>query len=142
MFLKTLNVCIGGDKDHLAQVVRTLQKSSIPVAAVRDGDMPDNAKDNIFKLPGTKAPEKELFESPNVITWISDGLSVQSAEVAAAIQGRDHHEWINVLAEIVCRSKESLLHDLAATYVNGLPETETSSLVALLKAAVDARPKS
>jgi predicted ATPase len=137
LFLRTLNICVSGDKDHLSQVVRTLQRSDLKVAAVRDGDMGDSVRENIFKLPGSLAPEKEMFGARKVLEFIDQRLGISKQQLDAAIQGSDHHEWITILADMAIRSSESLRHDLAEAYVQGLPETEVTTLVELLKAAVE-----
>jgi predicted ATPase len=61
--LPTWGIHIGGDKVQIGTTVRCLQGTGIPVAAVRDGDVGDAPKENLFKLPGKLAPEKEIFRS-------------------------------------------------------------------------------
>lgn len=41
------------------------------LAAVRDGDVGDALKENIFKLPGTMPPEKEIFQSPTLEKYVA-----------------------------------------------------------------------
>ena len=61
VFLKAIAIYDLGDKDFIGKTVAKLQSTGIPIAAVRDADKSGNPSQNIFKLPGSQPPEKEVF---------------------------------------------------------------------------------
>ena len=137
--ISTWGIHSGGDKDRIATAIRCLKGTGIPLAAVRDPDMPDTPKDNIFKLPGSLPPEKEIFQSPAFEKHLNDVYAFSLSNFRATLCGTDHHNWFPVLATKLGTNEKALLWEAARVYVSGLPEIGTSSLVALLKEASQQR---
>ena len=135
MIAPTWGIHVGGDKDRLAGTIRCLQGTGIPIAAVRDGDTGETPKENIFKLPGTLPPEKEIFQSPVYEKHLADTYGVNLNDFRATLTGADHHQWFNLLAAKLGIDQKALIWESARVYVSGLPERETATLVALLKEA-------
>jgi predicted ATPase len=133
--LPTWGIHIGGDKDRIGTTVRCVQDTGIALAAVRDGDVGDAPKENIYKLPGTLPPEKEIFHSPAFEKYLADTYSMVLADFRAGIIGTDHHQWFGLLASKIGVNPIALIWESAKVYVSGVPEIETSTLVTLLKEA-------
>lgn len=134
-FLSTIHVGIGGDKDEIARTVRGLVDTGLKVAAVRDGDKAGAASENIFKLPGTRPPEIEVFESATVVGYVQDRYGVNLIDFRASMSGINHHDWFSRLAFRCAVDEVALIAECARAYVTDLPEGESSTLVTLLKEA-------
>lgn len=137
----TWGIHIGGSNDRLAETMRCLKGSGIPLAAVCDGDTPDTPKENIFKLPGSLAPEKEIFQSSAVEKHLADTYGLKLADFRTTLIGTDHHQWFNRLGSKLGIDPMALIWETARVYVSALPETETSILVTLLKEASQQKKK-
>jgi len=135
-FLRAVKIYIGGDTDALQKTMKTIANTSLPVAAVRDGDKQGNPKESIFKLPGTRPPEQELLFSAPVQTFIRETYGVDTGDFLAAMHGRDHHEWFNHLAAQVATARPALLQQAAQIYARHVPANEVVALVQLLKGTI------
>jgi len=133
--LPTWGIHIGGDKDRIGTTVRCLQDTGIALAAVRDGDVGDAPKENIFKLPGTEPPEKEIFQSAAFEKYMAETYGIDLANFRAGLMGKDHHQWLGLLASKIGVNPVALTWAAANVYVSGVPEAETSILVTLLREA-------
>lgn len=135
-FLKTIAIHDLGDKDFIGKTVAKLQSTGMPVAAVRDGDKQGNPSQNIFKLPGTKAPEIEVFVNTEVERCLLSNYGINLKDFMASISELDHHDWFTRLANELTLDESSLTCELARIYARAIPETEASSLIDQLKAAI------
>jgi predicted ATPase len=134
-FLKSLNICVGGDKDRIRNTVLGLKDTFILIAAVRDADKEHSPKDNIFKLPGSKPPEQELFGSKAVAEHIQKHYAMSLGDFLIEVAGMDYHSWCERLATRVAGDRAAVTWELAREYARALPEIESSNLVTLLKEA-------
>ena len=105
------------------------------MAAVRDGDQPEIPSDNIFKLPGTEPPEKEIFKHSAIRVQMSETYGIPWDDFVATLSGIDHHDWIARLAQRIDVDGEMLLGEIARIYANGIAEFEAVTLINLLKEA-------
>jgi predicted ATPase len=135
-FLKTIGICSTGDTKTIHNVMMALAESGLPVAAVRDGDKGGQAKQNIFKLPGTFPPEKEILANGNVQAHVLETYGVDLPKFLALSPDLDHHEWFGRLSDALAVDENALVHETAKVYARSLPETEVDSLVEQLKEAV------
>lgn len=132
-FLTTVAIVPGGDKDRIANTVRGLTGTKLPVACVRDGDKEGAPKENIFKLPGTLPPEKEMLKSGSVISFLQDKYHISVPDFMTRVGESNHHEWFKRLAERLNVSEDALVAEVASVYVSGLPLSEVTALVNLLR---------
>ena len=137
-FLGSLSIVVGGSVDILRKTMQGLRNTGLNVAAVLDGDMAAVPADNIFKLPGTLPPEKEIFASTPFATWLARRYRITVADFQTQIRGADHHEWLQKLAIQVRANKEALISESARAYVDGLSGAEKSALLASLRSALRA----
>ncbi len=134
-FLHSIGIYPSGDKDIIANTVRTLKSTGLPVAAVRDADKGASPTENIFKLPGVQPPEKELFAHPAVKTYIQSNYGVDMDDFSARLNGVNHHYWFEKLADYINKNEFALINEVAKVYACSLPELEVSTLIAQLKEA-------
>jgi predicted ATPase len=134
-FHQSLHICVGGDKDRIRQTVVGLKQTSILIAAVRDGDKEGDPRENIFKLPGSQPPEKELFGSAAVSEYVATAYGLNLADFQIDLLSVDHHYWCERLADRVGGDPVGITWELARPYVKSLREGETMTLVELLKEA-------
>jgi len=134
-FLQTIRICVGGDKDAIARTVRGLSNTGLRVAAVRDADKEGCPRENIFKLPGTDAPEKELMACAAVKTSVANRHGLILDDFVSTLSDANHHDWWKKVAEQVHLEENGLVCEIARAYVESLPESEIDILVSQLKDA-------
>lgn len=136
IFRRSIGIYPAGSEDTIGKAVRTLKSIGLPVVAVRDADTVAQVNENIFSLPGTKPPEKEMFENKAVEEYMKRRYDINLNDFSTNLTGIDHHEWFNRLAEYVDQNEESLMGEIAYIYANNIPELDASTLVNLLKESV------
>ena len=124
-----------GPAEVIAAAMWGLRNTGLPVAAVRDADQPSIPSQNIFKLPGSQAPEIELFRCDAFAQHIATVYGLALGDFIAGLSGVDHHEWFKLLGNRLHQDENALIIEAAREYARSLPETETSALVNLLKEA-------
>lgn len=135
-FLSTTSICVGGDADSLVRTARVLQDTGLSVAIVRDGDQPEVPQDSVFKLPGCQAPERELFDSPDVLTRVETKYGIRIDDFFARLGNTDHHEWLPRLAGHVNVDQGALLVELAGVYAASVSEHDVVNLRDVLRESV------
>jgi predicted ATPase len=134
-FLRTVRVCKGGDTKAIHSIMTALRDTGLPVAAVRDGDKGDAPSENMFKLPGTMAPERAIFASTAVRNYVATQYAVDLNNFMPGA-GENHHEWFLKLAETLAITREGLILDLARVYVTELAQNDVDTLTTLLKESI------
>ncbi len=134
--LRSVGIYSAGDTNTIARTVRTLTDTGLPVIAVRDGDIEDDRTQNIFKLPGTMPPEKEILNNDAVSEYVERIYNVDLSDFLAGIGDVNHHEWFERLASHVNQEKSALMCEVCRVYANSILENEASALVELLKESV------
>jgi predicted ATPase len=134
-FLRSIGIHPAGDSNTIAKTVQTLRATKLPVVAVRDADMGDQPSQNIFRLPGSLPPEKELFGSGSVKKYLEQTYGVNLNDFSATLSNVDHHEWFARLADYVNQNESALIVEVAKIYASSLSESDVSTLTALLKEA-------
>lgn len=158
-YLQVIETLIGGSVNTLIEVMKALSETSLPVACVLDGDQSsakgtvketkerrEDKKDgkedtkerwkrNIFKLPGTEAPEKELFGAESVKSFMVERYQLDLDDYSTCLIGVDHHDWFNYLARHLNQNRMALITETVQAYVNALSENETDALVNQLREA-------
>jgi predicted ATPase len=139
--LPTWGIHIGGNKEGIGTTMHCLQGAGMSLAAVRDADVGDAPKENIFKLPGAMPPEKEVFQSTAFEKCMKDEYGLTLADFRAGLVGKDHHGWFGLLAAKLGINTIALIWKAAEAYVSGVPEADTAALVTVLKEASQQKKK-
>lgn len=134
-FLSSVGIHAAGDANTLATSIRALQATDLTVAAVLDGDKPQHPRENIFKLPGSLPPEKEMFQSSRVKDFINSTYAIDFDDFIATVATIDHHQWLGELASRLNHGESALTCELARVYTGGVSEVEAMGLVSQLKEA-------
>jgi len=135
VFLDSIGIHDVGSAEVIATTVRALKNTGLPVAAVRDADQTPIPRENIFKLPGTWPPEKELFGCEAFKQHVANVYGISLNDFTGGLTGVDHHEWFCRLAERVNQDESAMISEAARAYSGALAETESSNLIDLLKEA-------
>jgi predicted ATPase len=136
MLLPTIEIHIGGSANTIKSAMDTVRDSGINVIAVRDGDQPEITKDNLFKLPGTRPPEKEIFTSDAVRQHVEANYGHRLTDFEAAHGHRDHHEWFALLGATLVVEEPALVQEMSRVYVQSLGENVRDALVAIIKQSI------
>lgn len=134
-FLRSVGIHPAGDCDTIAMTVRTLQTTGLPVTAVRDADRGPDPSNNIFALPGSHSPEREILNSQRVRQYFESTYAVVLQDLDANLSQVDHHKWFRHIAERINHNETALLNEAARVYVGGLSENDRSTLTEQLKEA-------
>jgi predicted ATPase len=136
LLLKTVKIHSIGSAETISSVIRALKSANLPIAAVRDGDQGVNARENLFKLPGSEPPEKELLKSESVKQLLKNDYGVDLEDFRASVIGINHHEWFSKLAERTLLPKAALIQIVAREYVKGLSEGEMDAIANPLQESI------
>ena len=135
-FLRTVDIHPVGDKDAIQRTMHTLAAAELPLAAVRDADTGANPQQDMFSLPGTQPPEKEILACAKVAQCLLDQYGLRIGDFMATADQSDHHNWLPALAIAVSSDEQSVTTECARAYVSSLSENECDALVNQLKAAI------
>lgn len=135
-FLKTVRVVVAGDKNRIRSMMEVFQDQRLPVCAVRDGDVGSDKKLKTYKLFGTEAPDKEIFQSSTFRSAFVKQYGIDWRAVDIVNKAKDHHSWFDVLEQKTAHKRAELLPQAAITYLEGIPESDRQTLVDQIKAAV------
>jgi len=133
--LSMVNIFPAGGAEIIKSAMRTVSVAKLSLAAVLDGDKPATAKENIFKLPGTEPPEKQIFASVNVRNYVQTTYGLNLSDFATGLVTVDHHEWLKRLAQHLVLDEAALTWEVARVFAREIPEPEAASLVKLLQEA-------
>lgn len=137
-FLQTVAIHPCGNTEIIQKTMQALSNTGLPVAAVRDGDKEGQNNLNIFKLPGTRPPEKELYFNNVVSEHVQQNYNLNMNEFSGtSLTGVDHHEWFQKLAARLSIDDTALVTEVSKIYAQSLNIQEIQSLTSLLKVAMN-----
>jgi hypothetical protein len=135
-FLQAIAIHPAGDSRAIQSAMSALRDTGLPVAAVRDGDMQSQPRENIFKLPGSQPPERELLRNGAVQAHLQSTYGIDMVEFIGAVSEFDHHEWFSRLAQRVVTSAAALVQESARVYAQSLPENDIDLITRQLKESI------
>lgn len=135
-FRKTIRTLQCGDKKRIQEMLKVFEDEKLPVCGVRDGDFGPDKKLKMFKLFGSKPPEKEIFDSKSFRDAFARNFSVDWEVVDVKNRDKDHHHWFEAIEQQTGRSREQILPEAAKAYLEGIPESDRQTLVEQIKAAI------
>jgi predicted ATPase len=121
--LSTLGIHRAGSESAIRSSLETLKAAKLPIAAVLDADQSAKPDENIFKLPGSRSPEHELFASPTVSDYVQSAYGISLQDFCAALAGVEHHSWCSRLSQRLNTNESALKWELARAYATGVPVT-------------------
>jgi len=137
-FRRAVNITCPAGKNELVTTLRATQRAGLRLAAVLDPDTPESQEHRqmfIFKLPGTRPPEKEMLAAQPVKDYFQAQYDISIDDFLAANADVDHHEYFALLEQRTSRSQAMLLGEAARIFVSTLSVVEVNALVQQLKDA-------
>lgn len=134
--LKAVRIEALGNSTAVRNGVLLLQRVGLKALGVRDGDVGSDPSSGLQALPGSQAPEREVFQCPAVLTVLK---STYGLEVDAFLKLRpdlDHHDWPAELAREAALPEVALSTQAVQEYVRQLDPGATAALLAAINAVV------
>ncbi|MEO1641362.1 MAG: hypothetical protein AAFU41_19175 [Pseudomonadota bacterium] len=101
---------------------------------VRDGDQSEIKAEKLFKLPGTQAPEKEVFLSEAAKAMLMEDYEFDLNHKLIALPELDHHEYSSVVSKSTGSSREVIEADAIRAYMEVQDANWASGLLETLEA--------
>ena len=99
MLLKSLKIQAVGDTKAVAKAIELLKKIPVKSIGIRDADIGANENLDLYSLPGTKPPEKEVYLNPEVQSDINQRYSIDISQILASEPDIDHHKYSLLFAQ-------------------------------------------
>jgi predicted ATPase len=96
--LRAVHIHQAGDTNAVRQAAFLLRRLSKPYVAIRDGDIGPSPADGIYSFPGSRPPEKEVFESNTVRETITRSFRIDIGAILHRHGVTDHHKIAQILA--------------------------------------------
>jgi hypothetical protein len=108
-----------GDVNTLKGAVALLQQAGMRALAISDTDMNHDGTDHVMSLPGTLAPEKEVFGSEAVKSYFA--ADPYRLDIDARLAGvSDHHDYAESIADALSVAEPSVVTEACRAYVAGV----------------------
>ncbi|KAA5611904.1 ATP-binding protein [Rhodovastum atsumiense] len=98
LMLKAVDLVEAGDTKAVLTAKSFYEKAGMKTLAVRDADTAPDEATNIFALPGTMPPEKEVFSCPDVRERIAAEFQVEFTKLMTQYPEMDHHDYVKTVA--------------------------------------------
>lgn len=131
--LQGIKLTFVGNDDVVADLTKKFREDGYSVVGVRDGDKGESPKDGLLKLPGSKAPEKEVFESPAVNDYLKRRYNFEWNEWLALNPEVDFHDWPTQVASTLRKSEGGLWEELASEYSASIAQSVIQQLIARME---------
>lgn len=132
--LSGIRLTVVGNDDIVAAMTRSFKEDGYSVVGVRDGDRGEAAKDGLLKLPGAKAPEKEVFEFEPVQKHLLKRYGFDWNSWRTLNSEADFHDWPTLVAKHLRKTESGLWEELSSIYASEWNQSEIQQLVAKIEA--------
>lgn len=127
--LKGVKITFVGNDDVVASLTMQFRQDKHVVIGVRDGDKGENVREFLFKLPGTKPPEQEVFSSAEVRALLNDKYYFDWGHWVALNSEMDFHDWPGAVAREVSKTEEGLWEELCCIYAHACERGQRDDLI-------------
>lgn len=127
--LKGIKISYVGNDDLVYSFTKQLRLEGIKAKAFRDGDRGEDAKNSIYSLPGTMAPEKEVLSHPSVLKWLISEHGINLSEWLIINHEADYHDWPEMLANEISKSEEGFWESVCSVYAKHLNSDATNQIL-------------
>lgn len=134
--LSSVSVIPFGDAKAVVSAKKALTTAGFKSLAVRDADCGDDKSQNIYKLPGTLPPEKEVFGNQSVISSLAMAYKVDFPTILAAHPDTDHHRYAELCCVKAQVSREVLESDCIRAFLDDKGNDWFSELCEDVRAAL------
>ena len=127
--LRCIEIHDVGDKKAVRSGALFLQRINRAYAAVRDADVGPDPVNGIFTFPGTKPPEREVYENTDVQNFIQNEFTVNTSHVFMQHGVTNHHEYTSVLAEETSTQPDFLATLAIRKYLDSIGHNQYQPLI-------------
>jgi predicted ATPase len=135
--VKTVTIEALGDKDAVGDFVRKIHPSNRRVIGIRDGDVGESPDDGLFSLPGSRAPELEVFENPSVIEHLNCKYQANISDIITLSAEANHHSWPEIIAAELELTVPVVINDAIVKYVDLLDNAEKEKVASIIRQVGD-----
>lgn len=132
--LKAIAIVAIGSKAAVLESVRLLTHLKRQVIGVRDADAGADPAQALYSLPGTRAPECEVFENAAVIEYLRAEFNIDVVRIRQVAPTHEHHNISHILAEAAEADQSDLEMRAIRAYVKDLDPQPNDALVAVIAA--------
>ena len=129
LLLKNVKIEPIGDTKAVLSAVRLLQKISVNAIAIRDADKGEDRENNVYSLPGSLPPEKEVYLNENVKISIKTKYDINIDAILSLHPNLDHHNYTDTFAEEAETDAASFRSFAIDCYLCNLEQSEYLDLV-------------
>lgn len=134
--LKSIAIHDIGDKNAVREATYVLRKTGRKAIAVRDADVGSAPQEGLYSFPGTRPPEEEVFQHPEVISVIKEKYGIDIKWILEKNDVIDHHKFAKCLAQ-EAETDESVIRTVAIEkYIQAI-HNEFDSLLEIIEKALD-----
>ncbi len=133
MLLKAVNIVPIGSKEAVLNGVRLLRRMNHKAIGVRDGDSSENIAEKVFKLPGSSAPEREVFLNSAAQSSLFNRYGLNVGELLQVNGTDEHHNWPELIADAVEENVAVTNKFAVEGYVKSLPDSDRQHIVAQVR---------
>lgn len=99
LILKSIKIQAVGDTKAVANAIELLKKLKINSIGIRDADKGPNINSDLYSLPGSLPPEKEVYLDNDVQLEINSRYLIDISQILASEPELDHHKYSTFFAE-------------------------------------------
>lgn len=127
-----------GDRKSVAAAVDLLRRVGLRTVGITDGDMSDDGSNGVLSMPGSSAPEVEVFEAQSVRDYFAtEPYSLGVAERLASVD--DHHKFVASIASAASTAEAAIAVEACRAYVTGAPAEFFDDMVQFIRDKLEDR---
>lgn len=134
--LESVEILHFGNDRAVLSAKEVITHSGKHAIAVLDADQNSDEKKGVYCLPGTQAPEKEVFHSRAAIEKLQTDYSFDFTGFQSAYSDFDHHKYAGHIAEKKNCSREVLESDCIRAFLDSVGPDWYANLCSQIKAEV------
>lgn len=134
--LDTLTFFPFGNEKSVASALLVLKTAGVKSIAVKDGDMSPDPEKDILTLPGTLAPEKEVFQSQAAKSVLLANYSFDLDQYLGINPETNHHDYSKIVADKKGFSREVIESDCIRAFLDEKGSEWANSLCEQIKARI------
>lgn len=122
-----------GDAKAVKNALAALKLAGVKAIAVRDADQSADFPNDLFVLPGSLPPEKEVFLHSSGKQALIDEYGFNLDSHLADYPETDHHDYSTIAAQKSASSREVIEADCIRRFLDAQPGDWASELVKEIK---------
>lgn len=122
-----------GDANAVKNALAAIKLAGVKAIAVRDADQATDSSSDLFVLPGSLPPEKEVFLHESGKQALLDEYGFNLDNYLAAYPDTDHHKYSTIAAKQSSSSREVIEADCIRRFLDAQSSDWSSKLVQDIK---------